>query len=168
MRTIAYDVIGVNVFLLTLMRFLLKKVETVVHPILLPLILHDRAYRVYQASPNWIRSAGMNLCFKNLLAWNFLVGPSLNKNLLTLKIWNRSLFSKNLKMCALWQIRLIDIDSSLRDQFSSETIIYKAYGKNYLLHKRKDKYHYILLPTMWFFSSENKNLFKNLNNLNIC
>ena len=35
MRTIAYDVIGVNVFLLTLMRFLLKKVETVVHPILL-------------------------------------------------------------------------------------------------------------------------------------
>ena len=34
-KTIAYDVIGVNLFLLTLMRFLLKKVETVVHPILL-------------------------------------------------------------------------------------------------------------------------------------
>ena len=91
----------------------------VAHP---PLILHGRAYKVHQVSPNWIRSAGMNLCFKNLLAWNFLVGPPLNKNLLTLKIWNRSLFSKNWKMCALWQIRSIDIDSSRGDQFSSETI----------------------------------------------
>ena len=34
-KTIAYDVIGFNLFLLTLMRFLHKKVETVVHPILL-------------------------------------------------------------------------------------------------------------------------------------
>ena len=35
MRTIAYDVIGVNVFLLTLMRFLLKKEVNSVRPILL-------------------------------------------------------------------------------------------------------------------------------------
>ena len=37
MRTIAYDVIGVNVFLLTLMRFLLKKGVNSVPPILLSL-----------------------------------------------------------------------------------------------------------------------------------
>ena len=41
MRTIAYDVIGVNVFLLMLMRFLLKKVEIVVHPILLEVIIEN-------------------------------------------------------------------------------------------------------------------------------
>ena len=35
MRTIAYDVIGVNVFLLTLMRLLLKNKDNSVRPILL-------------------------------------------------------------------------------------------------------------------------------------
>ena len=34
-KTIAYDVIGVNVFLLTLMRFLLKNKDNSVRPILL-------------------------------------------------------------------------------------------------------------------------------------
>ena len=34
-KTKGYDVIGVNLFLRTLMRILRKKVETVVHPILL-------------------------------------------------------------------------------------------------------------------------------------
>ena len=41
MRTIAYDVIGVNVFLLTLMRFLLKKEVNSVRPILLTYTLRS-------------------------------------------------------------------------------------------------------------------------------
>ena len=41
MRAIVYDVIGVNVFLVTLMRFLLKKGVNSVPPILLLLINID-------------------------------------------------------------------------------------------------------------------------------
>ena len=84
-KTKGYDVIGVNLFLRTLMRFLRKKVETVVRPILLTL----QGYLT-------IQTVSMTIWWQVFLGWSLTTLPRLRKQAL----WRHG--PRNVTWCLGW------------------------------------------------------------------